>query len=56
MSWKIGPLLIAIASVAVRLVGNHALADVLAMGYLASVTSHLMRSGELRSAVRATRS
>jgi hypothetical protein len=55
MSWKVAPLLIAIASVAVRLVGDHPLADVLAMGYLASVTSHLMRSGDLRSAVRATR-
>ena len=55
MSWKVGPLLIAIASVAVRLVGDQMLADVLAMGYLSSVTAHLMRSGELRLAVRAVR-
>jgi hypothetical protein len=55
MSWKVGPLLIAIASAAVRLSGDHAVADILAMGYLASVTSHLWRSSDLRSAVRATR-
>jgi hypothetical protein len=56
MSWRVGPLLIALASAAVRLVGDQMLADVLAIGYLASVTAHLTRSGELRSAVRATRS
>jgi hypothetical protein len=55
MSWKVGPLLIAIASAAVRLVGDHAVADLLATAYLANITAHMMRSGELRSAVRATR-
>jgi hypothetical protein len=56
MSWKIGPLLIAIASASIRLVGDPAIADLVAMAYLANITAHMLRSVDLRLAVRAARS
>jgi hypothetical protein len=56
MSWKVGPLLLAIASVAVRLRGDHGPADLLAIVYLSAVTLRLHRSSELLTAVRSVRS
>jgi hypothetical protein len=51
-----GRLLLAIASVAVRMTGDHIAADVLAFAFFASATFDLYRTGELRTAVRRTRS
>jgi hypothetical protein len=56
MTWKAGSLLIAIVSAAVRLAGDQGAADFLAMTYLTSITLHLVRSSELRTAVRTVRS
>jgi hypothetical protein len=56
MTWKVGPLLLAIASVAARLSGEQGPADLLAIIYLATVTLHIHRSTELKTAVRTIRS
>jgi hypothetical protein len=56
MSWRVGPLVLAVASVAVRLTGDHGPADFLAIAYLVTISLHLQRSGDLRAAVRAVRS
>jgi hypothetical protein len=56
MTWKAGPLVLAIASVAVRLAGDHGVADMLAVAYLATVTLHLHRSTELRAVAVRVRS
>jgi hypothetical protein len=55
MTWKVGPLILAILSVSVRIAGDQGPADFIAVVYLASVTLHLYRSPELRAAVRAVR-
>ena len=56
MTWKAGPLVLAIASVAVRLAGDHGVADMLAVAYLATVTLHLHRSTEVRAVAVRVRS
>jgi hypothetical protein len=57
MTWKAGALVLAIASVGARLIGDQGPADLLAVAYLAMVTLHLHRSNQLRAAaVRAVRS
>jgi hypothetical protein len=52
----VGRLLLAIASVAVRMGGDHYAADLLAFAFLTSATLTLYRTGELRAAVRTVRS
>jgi hypothetical protein len=52
----VGRLLLAIASVAVRMDGDHSAADLLALAFLTSATFNLYRTGELRTAVRTVRS
>jgi hypothetical protein len=56
MSWRVGPLALAVASAAVRLTGDYGPADILAITYLAIITLHLHRAGDFRAAVRAVRS
>ena len=56
MRLGVGRLLLAIASVVVRMTGDHYVADLLAIAFLASATLSVYRTGELRSAVRAVRS
>ena len=56
MRLGVGRLLLAIASVAVRMTGDQYVADLLAIAFLASVTLSVYRTGELRSAVRTVRS
>jgi hypothetical protein len=53
MSARCGPLLVAIASVLVRLSGNAAVADALAMTYLATLTFCLSRASDLQTTARA---
>jgi hypothetical protein len=55
MTWRVGPLVLAVASAAVRLTGENGPADLLAMAYLLTITLHLQRSSDLRAAVRAVR-
>lgn len=56
MRLGVGRLLLAIASVAVRLGGDHNTADLLAFAFLAAATLTLYRTPELRAAVRLARS
>jgi hypothetical protein len=56
MRLGVGRLLLAIASVAVRLGGDHNTADLLAFAFLAVATLTLNRTTELRAAVRPARS
>jgi hypothetical protein len=56
MRLGVGRLLLAIASVAVRLGGDHVTADLLAFAFLTSVTFALYRTGELRTVARTVRS
>lgn len=56
MRLGVGRLLLAIASVAVRMGGDHHAADLLAVAFLTSATFALYRTGELRAAVRTVRS
>jgi hypothetical protein len=56
MRLGVGRLLLAIASVVVRMGGDHAAADLLAFAFLTSATVNLYRSSALRSAVRTLRS
>ena len=56
MRLGVGRLLLAMASVVVRMSGDYYVADLLAMGFLTSATFALYRTGELRAAVRAARS
>ena len=49
MTSRCGPLLIAITSVIVRLTGDGATADLLAMGYLATLTATLSRDSGFRA-------
>ena len=56
MRLGVGRLLLAIASVAVRLGGEPYAADLLALAFLTSATFALYRTGELRTVVRAVRS
>jgi hypothetical protein len=56
MRLGVGRLLIAIASVVVRMGGDIVAADLLAYAFLTSVTLNLYRSADLRSAVRTLRS
>jgi hypothetical protein len=56
MRLGVGRLLLAIASVAVRMGGDIYTADLLAYVFLTSVTLALYRTGELRTVVRTVRS
>ncbi len=56
MRLGVGRLLLAIASVAVRMGGDPYAADLLAFAFLTSATFALYRTGELRAAVRTVRS
>jgi hypothetical protein len=56
MRLGVGRLLLAIASVTLRIAGDPVTADVLAIAFLTSATVHLYRAGELRTAVRPVRS
>ena len=56
MRLGVGRLLLAIASVVVRMGGDIVAADLLAFGFLTSATLNLYRSADLRSAVRTLRS
>jgi len=56
MRLGVGRLLLAIASVVVRMGGDHSTADVLAFAFFTSATFNLYRTGELRTAVRTVRS
>ena len=56
MRLGVGRLLLAIASVAVRLGGDHQVADLLAFAFLTSATLALYRTGEIRTVVRTVRS
>jgi hypothetical protein len=56
MRLGVGRLLLAIASVVVRMGGEIVAADLLAHAFLASATLDLYRSADLRSAVRTLRS
>jgi hypothetical protein len=56
MRLGVGRLLLAIASVAVRMSGDHVVADLLAYGFVMSATLSLYRNRELRTAVRPVRS
>jgi hypothetical protein len=49
-------LLLAVASAAVRLAGDHNAADLLAFAFFSSATLDLYRAAELRAAVRTVRS
>jgi hypothetical protein len=50
---RCGPLVIAFSSVIVRLTGDGATADLLAMGYLATLTATLSRDSGFRAATAA---
>jgi hypothetical protein len=52
----VGRLVLAIASMAVRMMGAHAAADLFAFAFLTSATFNLYRTRELRPAFRALRS
>jgi hypothetical protein len=52
MSSRCGPLLVAIASVIVRISGDHATADLLALAYLGTLTLSLHRGTELQAAAK----
>jgi hypothetical protein len=52
MSSRCGPLLVAIASVAVRISGDPGTADLLALAYLGTLTLSLHRGTELQAAAR----
>ena len=56
MRLGVGRLVLAIASVLVRMNGDHATADLIAFAFLTSATFHLYRTREFRPAVRAVRS
>jgi hypothetical protein len=56
MRLGVGRLLLAIASVAVRLGGDHNTADLLAFAFLGAATLTLYRTSELRAAIRLARS
>jgi hypothetical protein len=56
MRLGVGRLLLAIASVAVRMAGDHGVADLLAFAFFTSATFSLYRTGDLRTAVRTVRS
>ena len=56
MSSRVGPILIAIASVTVRVIGESAAADLLACFALASLTFSLERGTTLQAAARVVRS
>jgi hypothetical protein len=56
MRLGVGRLLLAIASVAVRMAGEHNAADLLALAFFASATFNLYRTGEIRAVVRTVRS
>lgn len=53
MSARCGPLLVAIASVLVRLSGHAGAADLLAMTYWATLTFCLYRASDLQTTARA---
>jgi hypothetical protein len=56
MRLGVGRLVLAIASVAARLAGDHSAADLLAIAFLTVATFMMYRTGELRAAVRTVRS
>ena len=56
MKLGVGRLLLAIASVLVRMTGDQVAADLLAFAFFTSATLSLYRTGELRTAGRAVRS
>jgi hypothetical protein len=56
MSARCGPLVVAIASVVVRLAGDSGAADVLALGYLAALTGTLYHARDLQVAARVAHS
>jgi hypothetical protein len=56
MRLGVGRLVLAIASVVVRMSGDHAAADLLAFAFLTSATFNLYRTAELRAVVRGARS
>jgi hypothetical protein len=56
MRLGVGRLLLAIASIAMRLSGDHNTADLLAFAFLAAATLTLYRTPELRAAIRVVRS
>jgi len=56
MRLGVGRLLLAIASVAVRMGGDHGTADLLAVAFLTSATLALYRPREFRATARAVRS
>ena len=56
MRLGVGRLLLAIASVAARLGGDHGTADLLAFAFLGAATITLYRTREFRAAVRLGRS
>jgi hypothetical protein len=55
MSSRVGPLIIAISSVAVRISGDNASADILALAALGMLTMALQRTGGLQEAATAVR-
>jgi hypothetical protein len=56
MRLGVGRLVLAIASVVVRMSGDHGAADLLAFGFLTVATFNLYRAGELRAVLRVARS
>jgi hypothetical protein len=52
MSSRCGPLLVAIASVVVRISGDPGTADLLALAYLGTLTLSLQRGSELQAAAK----
>ena len=55
MRLGVGRLVLAIASVIVRMNGDHAAADLLAFAFLTGATLNLYRGGELRAIARPVR-
>jgi hypothetical protein len=56
MRLGVGRLVLALASVVVRMGGDHGAADLLAFAFLTVATFNLYRAGELRAVVRVARS
>ena len=56
MRLGVGRLVLALASVIVRMNGDHAAADLFAFAFLGSATLNLYRTRDLRPAVRIVRS
>jgi hypothetical protein len=52
----VGRLVLALASVMVRMTGDHAAADLFAFAFLGSATLNLYRTRDLRPAIRTARS